>query len=187
LIHLVLGGARSGKSRYSENAALSLAENNNKNPIYIATATPFDVEMNERIKKHQQDRLEVFKLIETPLALSSTLNVAQPENVYLLDCLTLWLNNIIFEQQNTRIETSNVSVEHHIEKEIELLVQTLNRKFSNAMLDIIIVSNEVGLGIVPMGKDTRLFVDYCGWLNQKIAKIAQQVTLITAGIPLTLK
>ena len=187
MIHFVLGGARSGKSHFAEQQALFLAKKNSKQAIYIATATAIDDEMSARINKHQQDRNELFQLVESPLALSNTLDKAQSENVYLLDCLTLWLNNIIFAKQSLQKENIGQKIEFHLEQEIELFIQTLDREFSNKERDIIIVSNEIGLGVVPMGESTRLFVDYCGWLNQRVAKIAQQVTLLTAGIPLSLK
>lgn len=187
MIHFILGGARSGKSNFAEATALSLANKSNKHAVYIATATPFDDEMNARISKHQQDRADTFQLIESPLALSSTLNQAIAENVYLLDCLTLWLNNVIFSQQTLTNDEDKAAIEVHVEQQIELFVRTLTQKFSSKALDIIIVSNEVGLGVVPMGESTRLFVDYCGWLNQKVAEVAQKVTLITAGIPMAIK
>jgi len=183
LIHFVLGGARSGKSKFAEQQALLLAKKYNKQATYIATATALDDEMRARIDKHQQHRSELFNLVEAPLALCDTLTKAQSSNVYLLDCLTLWLNNVIHTQQSSLRE----HVEHQLKLEIEQLIQTLNTKFSSDERDIIVVSNEVGLGVIPMGESTRLFVDYCGWLNQGVAKVAQQVTLITAGIPQTLK
>lgn len=187
MIHFVLGGARSGKSNFAEQQALSLAKTQHKQAVYIATATAFDDEMTARINKHQQDRHEKFKLIESPLALSNTLNQTQPANIYLLDCLTLWLNNVIYSKQGTAQNVSKEEIDEHLRQEIDLLVCTLVSQFSSENYHIIIVSNEVGLGVIPMGESTRLFVDYCGWLNQKIASIAQQVTLLTAGIPLTLK
>ena len=187
MIHFVLGGARSGKSSFAEQQVLLLAEKQNKQAIYIATATVIDDEMSARINKHQQDRADVFQLIESPITLCSTLAKAPSENVYLLDCLTLWLNNIIYAQQALSKANIEKKVEHHLKQEIEQLIQTLKSEFSNEERDIIIVSNEVGLGVIPMGESTRLFVDYCGWLNQGVAKIAQQVTLVTAGIPQVLK
>ena len=187
MIHFVLGGARSGKSHFAEQQALLLAKKHNNNAIYVATATATDDEMSARINKHQQDRNDLFQLIESPLALCTTLSEAQSGNVYLLDCLTLWLNNVIFTQQPLQNKTIEQKAEHHLIEEIEQLIQMLDRKFSSKELDIIIVSNEIGLGVVPMGESTRLFVDYCGWLNQQVAKISQQVTLLTAGLPLSLK
>lgn len=187
MIHFILGGARSGKSGFAEQQALLLAKKKNKQAIYIATATAIDNEMTARINKHQQDRGDLFQLVESPLALCTTLTKAQSGNVYLLDCLTLWLNNIIYSQQELLKEKIEQKAEHYLKQEIEQLIQILKKNFLSEERDIIIVSNEVGLGVVPMGESTRLFVDYCGWLNQGVAKIAQQVTLVTAGIPLNLK
>jgi len=212
MIHFVLGGARSGKSRFAEQQALILAEVDKKQPVYIATATAIDDEMFKRINKHQTDRGDIWQLIECPLFLSEQLaqlsarkelsnrqapsdhkeflNQKEPSNtqrvshkenqdVYLLDCLTLWLNNQLFSVE----DKNKVEQEQHLNHAIEQLVDTL----SQFNFDIIIVSNEVGLGVIPMGASSRLYVDYCGWLNQAIAKVADKVTLVTAGLPLTIK
>jgi adenosylcobinamide kinase/adenosylcobinamide-phosphate guanylyltransferase len=184
LIHLVLGGARSGKSSFAEKEALALAKEQNKEAVYIATATAIDDEMVKRITKHQQDRSKSFQLIESPVALCDTLEKTNSDNVFLLDCLTLWLNNVIFFGEKDAVIEDK---ESDLKEQINQLINTLRDKFSEESCNIIIVSNEVGLGVIPMGESTRLFVDYCGWLNQGIAKISQKVTLVTAGIPLTLK
>ena len=189
MIHFVLGGARSGKSRFAEQQTLILAEVNKKQPVYIATATAIDDEMINRINKHQTGRGDVWQLIECPLFLSEQLaklsarkeaaNQQENQDIYLLDCLTLWLNNQLFSVEGK----NKVEQEQHLNNAIEQLVDTL----SQFNLDIVIVSNEVGLGVIPMGASTRLYVDYCGWLNQAVAKVAGKVTLVTAGIPLTIK
>jgi adenosylcobinamide kinase/adenosylcobinamide-phosphate guanylyltransferase len=183
MIHFVLGGARSGKSRFAEQETISLAKQQNKQAVYIATATTVDDEMVQRINQHQQDRINKghhWQLIECPLALAQQLtHIDQDESVYLLDCLTLWLNNQLFSQQDLDKQLH----EEHLKEEIKVLITTLSQ--FNA--DIVIVSNEVGLGIIPLGESTRLYVDYCGWLNQQVAEIAEQVTLVTAGIPLLIK
>ncbi len=181
MIHFVLGGARSGKSRFAEQQALLLAQSTNKQPTYIATATAIDNEMAKRITKHQLDRKQQnWQLIECPLNLSQQVIDADDKAIYLIDCLTLWLNNLLFTHQKSN---DKVSVEEYLISETEQLIQALN----NSETPFVIVSNEVGLGIIPMGEQTRLFVDYCGWLNQKVAAIADQVTLVTAGLPLVLK
>ncbi len=192
MIHFVLGGARSGKSRFAEKQALALSKQMNKQAIYIATAVAFDKEMHTRIAKHQNDRTQkgaqTWQLIESPLALTNTIKQCDANNIYLLDCLTLWLNNLLYAEQNmpnvriTNIE-SQTPTELRLKNEIDELVKSL----SELDADIVIVSNEVGMGIVPLGETTRLYVDYCGWLNQAIAGIAQQVTFVTAGLPLTIK
>lgn len=179
MIHLVLGGARSGKSRFAEQQTLALAQLNQNQASYIATATPIDGEMSERISKHQADRGNTWHLIECPLMLSDMLSELPLGKVYLVDCLTLWLNNQLFSVEGkTKHDQSQ-----HLNDAIKVLVSSLSKLKS----DIFIVSNEIGLGVIPMGETTRLYVDYCGWLNQAVAEIADKVTLVTAGIPLTIK
>jgi len=182
MIHFVLGGARSGKSCFAEQQVLELAKNKNKQAVYIATASAIDSEMESRITKHQFDRNgkgNNWQLIECPLALSDSLTELENGNVYLLDCLTLWLNNQLFSKH----EASSAEQSQHLQHEIGKLLTSLN----NLDSDIVIVSNEIGLGVIPMGESTRLYVDNCGWLNQGVARIAEEVTLVTAGIPLKIK
>jgi adenosylcobinamide kinase/adenosylcobinamide-phosphate guanylyltransferase len=179
MIHLVLGGARSGKSRFAERQALALAEIQDKQLVYIATATAIDTEMDSRIIQHQYDRGDNWQLIECPLALAEKLTDLDKNSVYLLDCLTLWLNNQLYAVH----EASSFEQSQHLQSEIEKLMASL----MSTTVDLIIVSNEIGLGVVPMGESTRLYVDYCGWLNQKVAEAADKVTLVTAGIPLCIK
>ncbi len=183
MIHLVLGGARSGKSNFAEQYCIELStRNTNQSLFYVATATAFDAEMDDRILHHQQSRAEQWKLIECPLALCEQLNNVS-SNIYLIDCLTLWLNNIIFSLEK---KLSKAEKQQQLQIHID---QLTNATFeaSTQGATIVLVANEVGLGVIPMGEDTRYFVDYAGWLNQAIARIANKVTLITAGIPLTLK
>ncbi|MEY8200736.1 MAG: bifunctional adenosylcobinamide kinase/adenosylcobinamide-phosphate guanylyltransferase [Colwellia sp.] len=182
MIHFVLGGARSGKSRFAEQQALKLSVKQSQQAVYIATATAIDAEMDNRIVQHQNDRGtqgDSWQLIECPLALSETLTDLDNNNVYLLDCLTLWLNNQLYAVH----EESRAQQGQHLQTEIDILTARL----AAINADIIIVSNEIGLGVVPMGESTRLYVDYCGWLNQKVAEVSDKVTLVTAGIPLCIK
>jgi adenosylcobinamide kinase/adenosylcobinamide-phosphate guanylyltransferase len=179
MIHLVLGGARSGKSRFAEQQTLELSIKQGKQAVYIATATAIDPEMNTRIAQHQSDRGESWQLIECPLILAETMSDIDNNNVYLLDCLTLWLNNQLYAAH----EESREQQAQHLKTEIDKLVTRL----ASVDADIIIVSNEIGLGVIPMGESTRLYVDYCGWLNQKVAGVSDKVTLVTAGIPLCIK
>ncbi|PKI17024.1 bifunctional adenosylcobinamide kinase/adenosylcobinamide-phosphate guanylyltransferase [Colwellia sp. 12G3] len=179
MIHFVLGGARSGKSRFAEQQISALAEKQGKQAVYIATATAIDTEMGSRISQHQRDRGDGWQLIECPLALAETLTDLDNNNVYLLDCLTLWLNNQLYNVH----EASSTEQGQHLQSKIDILTAQLTA----IDVDIVIVSNEIGLGVVPMGESTRLYVDYCGWLNQKIAEISDKVTLVTAGIPLCIK
>ena len=179
MIHFILGGARSGKSSFAEQQVLKRAICHKKQAIYIATASAIDAEMENRIAKHQHDRDDNWQLIECPLALNSVLAQLDNDNIYLVDCLTLWLNNQLYSQHKSTASEQR----QHLQVMIEQLLQSL----STLTVDIFIVSNEVGLGVIPMGESTRLYVDYCGWLNQGVAKLADKVTLITAGIPLVIK
>ena len=169
MITLILGGARSGKSRYAER----LAQAKQKPVLYIATATALDDEMAARIAHHQQQRPADWHLLECPLKLSEALAAeAQKNQIILVDCLTLWLNNQLFNfPQQSFTELFN-----------ELIAST-----QNAQADIILVANEVGLGIIPLGEISRTFVDEAGRLNQRIAQIADQVFFVAAGLPLQLK
>jgi len=214
MIHFILGGARSGKSSFAEQWVLSYAEQSQKETVYIATATKSDDEMAHRIHKHQTNRDECWRLIECPLLLAETISAiktatntaTKSTEIYLVDCLTLWLNNLLFQFESqpsspeplsheplTKAETkakikaetkaSLIKTEEYLNQQTQLLVDALK----NCEQDIVLVSNEVGSGIIPMGEYTRLYVDHCGWLNQAVAKIADRVTLVTAGIPLTIK
>lgn len=179
MIHFILGGARSGKSSFAEQQVTALTALNLKQAVYIATASDVDKEMEQRITKHQLDRGDDWHLIECPLLLSENLTELSSEKVYLLDCLTLWLNNQLYAV----FEESYDVQSQHLQKQVDNLISTL----SKINTDIFIVSNEIGLGVVPMGESTRLYVDYCGWLNQGVAKIADKVTLVTAGIGVLIK
>ena len=172
MIHLVLGGARSGKSRFAEQQVQQLAASA---PIYIATATAGDDEMAQRIKHHQQQRAQAdyhWQLREAPLALSEALtDLSAAKQPVLVDCLTLWLTNQLLADDTG------------VAKACQQLCQTVNQ-FDG---ELILVSNEVGSGIVPLGELSRRFVDEAGRLNQQLAQIADKVTLVVAGLPLVLK
>jgi len=164
---LILGGARSGKSRIAE-AKASLLSNNR---IYIATAEAGDEEMAERIARHQKDRGEHWKTIECPVLLTQAIDEhAQSGTVTLVDCLTLWLSNLMHQQCN-----------------IDLLIQELIDILVSAPGDIVLVSNEVGMGLVPNSPLGREFRDLQGRLNQSVANAVDHVEFIAAGLPLVLK
>lgn len=173
MIELVLGGARSGKSRYAEQRAID----SGMQVVYIATAEAGDAEMKIRIKRHRQDRPQHWKTVEEPIKLAETIEKNSGDNICLLvDCLTLWLNNILFDKQG--------------EIQLDLLEKETNALF-NALCaftgQVILVTNEVGLGIVAIDKMTRRFVDEAGFLHQKIASLSDRVVLVTAGLPQVLK
>jgi adenosylcobinamide kinase/adenosylcobinamide-phosphate guanylyltransferase len=168
-ITIIIGGARSGKSKYAE----ELAAKNNLPVSYVATATALDSEMEARIQHHQARRPSDWILHECSLDLAKLLKTeTQKEQTILVDCLTLWLNNQLHEspQQN-----------------FSLLFSELINSLNNAKAQVIFVANEVGLGIIPLGEITRQFVDEAGRLNQQLAQVANQVIFMVAGLPLALK
>ena len=168
-IELVLGGARSGKSSYAEKQA----DQSNKDVVYIATSEVRDDEMAERVKRHKKQRPDNWQVIEEPFELVNVLiNTSKADNCILVDCLTLWLSNCLFG------ETDKAWAEY--KKELLDSLEDLPGQ-------VIFVSNEVGSGIVPMGEMSRRFVDEAGWLHQAIAAKVSKVTLVVAGLPLSLK
>ncbi|WP_240435609.1 bifunctional adenosylcobinamide kinase/adenosylcobinamide-phosphate guanylyltransferase [Photobacterium salinisoli] len=172
---LILGGARSGKSRFAEQQAKGQATQG-KRLHYVATATPFDDEMRMRIKHHQDQRGNDWAEHECAMELANLLTQFTADDVVLIECLTLWLNNIIFSLGEA---CSNEALEAHITE----LVQAAK----NSQARLIFVSNEVGMGVVPLGEVSRYFVDNAGRMNQQFAAIADEVTLVAAGLPLQLK
>jgi adenosylcobinamide kinase/adenosylcobinamide-phosphate guanylyltransferase len=164
---LILGGARSGKSALAE----QLAEESGQQVIYIATATAGDQEMAKRIEYHQQHRPKNWQLIEEPIHLTQTLQQqAAEERVLLVDCLTLWLTNLLMKRAD---------IQQHRESLLQLLPDLPGR--------LIMVSNEVGMGIVPMGEISRRFQDESGILHQALAQRCERVILTVAGLPHILK
>ncbi|WED24644.1 bifunctional adenosylcobinamide kinase/adenosylcobinamide-phosphate guanylyltransferase [Vibrio sp. JC009] len=169
VVELVLGGARSGKSSYAEN----IAKASGKPVIYIATSEVRDEEMAKRVELHQAQRPSEWKVIEQPLELSRALKESSTaDNCILVDCLTLWLSNCLFGESGR--EWADYKAE---------LLDTL----ASLPGQVLLVSNEVGCGVVPMGEISRRFVDEAGWLHQAIAAQVPKVTLVTAGLPMTLK
>jgi len=195
-VQLIIGGARSGKSALAE----SYATASNLPVTYIATAQAFDSEMQQRISQHQADRPKHWQLIESPLCLAQKIELAissakkvnkkQPEGICILvDCLTLWLSNSLCKP-STDTNTSDCNLaywENEKQQLLTLLESIQNAGAEQPHINIILVSNEVGHGIVPMGELSRQFVDQAGWLHQAIAKIADNVAFVMAGLPLTLK
>lgn len=173
MLTLVIGGARSGKSRW----ALSYGENlsDYKNFLYVATAVPLDEEMKERIERHRRERDQKWLVLEEPIELPDLLRrLEDRDSVILVDCLTLWLSNLIYYQKQ-------------IEKYRDELLKELKRFCGHEGVWLIVVSNEVGLGLVPETRIGRVFRDEAGLLNQSVAQIADEVYFIIAGQPLLLK
>ncbi len=167
----VTGGARSGKSSF----ALQLAANYN-NRVFLATAEPFDGEMVQRIQKHREERSGQFTTIEEPLALDCALRaVPAGTEVLLLDCLTVWAGNLMHYAEG--------KAEGEMEQQIERFLEALG----NLHYDVILVSNEVGMGIVPENAMARRFRDIAGIINQRVASLASEAWLLCSGLPLRLK
>ena len=168
---LVLGGARSGKSTFAENLA-RVAEAAGRSIVYVATATDGDAEMAARIAEHQRRRPPHWRTAEAPLALAAALaEIARPDCLMLVDCLTLWLTNVllaeppILDAERARLLTA---------------LPTLSG-------DVVLVSNEVGMGLVAPEPLGRRFVDEAGRLHQAVAALADRVVLVVAGLPMALK
>lgn len=171
MIELILGGARSGKSRLAEQKALDKQQS----VVYIATAQAFDEEMQLRISHHQTHRPSDWQTIEEPIYLAKAISQFNNTNqVILVDCLTLWLNNLLLHDDSNLFQT-----------QLTEFYQILSH--IHAETQLILVSNETGLGIVPMGELSRKFVDESGWLHQQVAKMADKVTFCVAGLPMVLK
>lgn len=174
MIHLVLGGARSGKSRFALEQVKQLSESTGLPVTFVATATASDPEMAQRIAYHVAERPNNWRVAEVPLDLNLLLAETEflPKQILLIDCLTLWLNNQLFEYPEQNFNT---------------LFSELLSGLQSCKCDIFLVSNEVGLGVIPMGEVSRTFVDQAGWLNQALAACVHKVTFTAAGLPMTLK
>ncbi|MFV7499967.1 bifunctional adenosylcobinamide kinase/adenosylcobinamide-phosphate guanylyltransferase [Acinetobacter pittii] len=169
MLQLILGGARSGKSRLAEQTAIDrqLAV------TYVATAQALDPEMQSRIEHHQNQRPAHWSLVEEPLYLANALQkIDRPNQIILVDCLTLWLTNLLL------LDDQSVQ-----QLECEQLLKVLPTLES----EIILVSNETGLGVVPLGEISRRFVDEAGRLHQALGQIADKVVFCVAGFPMILK
>ncbi len=163
----VLGGARSGKSRYAQTRIEALPGS----LAFIATAEPGDAEMAERIARHRADRGPRWTAYDAPLDLPEAIARAQGSaDAILVDCLTLWLSNLMLREVNVAAATS-----------------ALCDAIRQCPVPLALVANEVGGGIVPMNELARRYRDEAGWLSQRVAEAADEVVLVTAGLPLILK
>lgn len=169
-VTLVLGGARSGKSRYAQALASGFTR-----VVYIATAVAGDLEMSEKIRRHQEERPRSWHTIEEPLNLGASLKThASLADCVLVDCLTVFSSNLL----EALAEDVN-----GVERRVKELLEAL----SSSVVPIILVSNEVGSGVVPAYPLGRRYRDLLGEINQKVASLADRVVLMVAGLPLTLK
>jgi len=165
---LVLGGARSGKSAFAQKAAEAAASG--AFPVMIATGQAFDDEMAQRIARHQADRGESWRTVEAPLALADAIAALPADAIAVVDCLTLWLSNLILA-----------------ERDVEAAASQLVEAVSACPARLWLVSNEVGLGIVPETPLGRRFRDEAGRLHQRLAQAVDEVYFVAAGLPLRLK
>ena len=174
MLTLITGGARSGKSRHALELAQPFSER-----AFIATAQAFDNEMGRRIEAHQQERADTFITVEEPLEPASALDsFALTTEVVVLDCLTLWLGNLVYRaEQEGRAWPSRPDDEGSISR-------FLRRLDGDLPFHLIVVSNELGMGLVPPEPMGRAFRDLAGWVNQEVARRADRVLLMVSGLPL---
>ncbi len=169
----VTGGAKSGKSAWAMKAAKSMPDSINGEEYFIATAEALDEEMKEKIEKHKKERPKEWKTIEEPIDILTVLKkLDDTSNVLLVDCLGIWASNVLLKNG-----------EGHLTQLLAELVEVIDG-FKGSL---IFVSNEVGMGIVPANKDTRLYRDMLGAINQAVAAKCDVAVLIVSGIPLFLK
>lgn len=185
---LILGGQKSGKTRRAESLALAWLQADGRNQAcYVATGQAWDAEMQQRIARHQNDRrarVPGMRTLEAPLQLAQVLQAhSQPDTLLVVDCLTMWLTNWMMPMSTDCENESNRSLEldwcaqrAHF---IEVLAQCPG--------PVVLVGNEIGLGVIPLGREVRAFVDALGVLNQDVARVCNRATLMAAGLPLCLK
>ncbi len=181
---LILGGQKSGKSRRAELLARDwLAQSTDHRALMLATAQAWDEEMQQRIQRHQQDRAQRvpgMATLEEPRYLAQALQQhSRPDTLIVVDCLTLWLTHWLMPADAT---TPPPTVE-----DWPAQASALCAALAQAPGPVVLVGNEIGLGVIPLGREVRAFVDALGQLNQQVAQACQRVTLMAAGLPLTLK
>ena len=181
----ILGGQKSGKSRRAEQRAIDwMAEAPAaRRAVLIATAQAFDDEMRERIARHQADRarrVPAMRTVEEPVELARAIvSESAPETLVVVDCLTLWLTNLLMPLRSEGAKPATRTPAAHV----AMLLIALRE----ARGPVVLVGNEIGLGVIPLGRETRAFVDTLGRMNQEVAAVCHRVTLMAAGLPLTLK
>jgi len=203
---LILGGQKSGKSRRAEALAQAwLAQSATNKAVLIATAQPWDDEMRARIARHQADRAQRvpgMHTVEEPLQLAQAISAhSAPQTLIVVDCLTLWLTNWLMPVEQPLVgaralpdasdAAPDVAKKFMENQPLALLYQAQLAMFmkaiSSATGPLVLVGNEIGMGVIPLGGEVRAFVDALGMLNQQVARSCARVTLMAAGLPLTLK
>lgn len=182
-IILVTGGARSGKSTFAEEAVKKLGDK----VLYIATAIPFDDEMKLRIKKHQEQRPSYWETLEAYKDFDEKLkSKLEEKTVVMLDCITVMITNLMFEKC---LDWDKISVDEidKLEEYIKTEIGKLLGVIDEAQIPFVLVTNEIGMGIVPEYASTRAFRDIAGRVNQMLAKVADEVYLCVSGIPVKIK
>ena len=194
----ILGGQRSGKSRRAEALAQRwLAQPPLHRAVLIATAQPWDDEMRTRIARHQRDRAERvpgMRTVEEPMALGDALaQYSNPQTLVVVDCLTLWLTNLLMPHEPANEQPGNAenSLDYQSNRPLapdsRAQAAMLLIAIKQAAGPVVLVGNEIGLGVIPLGRETREFVDALGRLNQDVAAVCERVSFMAAGLPLTLK
>ena len=186
---LILGGQKSGKSRRAELLAQGwLAQSSHHRALLVATGQPWDDEMRQRIARHQSDRavrVPGMATVEEPLDLAGAVHqYSTPHTLLVVDCLTLWLTNWTMPAEDRPEKFKpNQPPGHGWTAQAALFLEAIE----SAPGPVVLVGNEIGLGVIPMGREVRAFVDALGVLNQEVAQVCERVTLVAAGLPLTLK
>lgn len=181
---LILGGQKSGKSRRAELLARDwLAQSPDHRALMLATAQAWDEEMQQRIQRHQQDRAQRvpgMATLEEPRYLAQALQQhSRPDTLMVVDCLTLWLTHWLMP--------ADAAADSAPEGTWQEQASAFCAALAQAPGPVVLVGNEIGLGVIPLGREVRAFVDALGQLNQQVAQACQRVTLMAAGLPLTLK
>ena len=186
---LVVGGQKSGKSRRAQALAKSwLAQSPGHRAVLVATARGDDAQMRQRIQRHQQDRLQDvpgMATVEEPLALAQALRTySRADTLVVVDCATLWLTNLLWPGHGAGATQAELPV---VRPDAAVATAALIAALAAAPGPVVLVSNEIGLGVVPMGREVRAFVDALGLLNQELGSACERVILMAAGLPLLLK
>ena len=176
-ITLILGGARSGKSSHAQ----SLAEATGKPVIFLATAQALDEEMQQRIQKHRLERPSAWETLEIPCNIAAHVSQIRADMI-ILDCITLLVSNLLMQFVKDDLVDEELFMEA-VRKELEALIAAIHEQDQ----DWFIISNEVGLGLVPPYQMGRVYRDALGWANQRLAREADKVIFMVAGIPTTIK
>ena len=186
---LILGGQKSGKSRRAELLARDwLAQSSDHSAVLIATGQAWDEEMRERIARHQRDRAERvpgLQTVEEPHDVAAALTrLSTPHTLLVVDCLTLWLTRWTMP---VGVEAMSFEQKQALARDWKAQAAMFLGAVRKSPGPVVLVGNEIGLGVIPMGREVRAFVDALGTLNQQVAQVCPRVTLMAAGLPLTLK